>query len=262
LVPRRTTLVTNDDGIDSPGLVVLAAAAVRAGLDVVVAAPARQSSGTSAGIIATTRAGRPLIKRRQLPDLPEIEALRGAGSTGLHRACGGPWLAGPGTPAGGVRDQSGRERGARDLASRHGGRSADGRGERSARAGGLPRCRPLPGAATMLEHRRAPAAGRPGAPAGTVLSLNVPDRPIEALGELRPAALAQFGTVQTRVDRVEDGQLHLAQVEVDAPPEPGTDSALLAAGHPTLTALESVCEASNPVLPQSLASGAAARVME
>jgi 5'/3'-nucleotidase SurE len=68
------TLVTNDDGIGSPGLAVLAAAAVRAGLDVVVAAPARQSSGASAGIIATTREGRPLIERRQLPDLPDVEA--------------------------------------------------------------------------------------------------------------------------------------------------------------------------------------------
>jgi 5'-nucleotidase len=32
-------LITNDDGIDSPGLRVLAAAARDAGLDVVVAAP-------------------------------------------------------------------------------------------------------------------------------------------------------------------------------------------------------------------------------
>jgi 5'-nucleotidase len=71
---------------------------------------------------------------------------------------------------------------------------------------------------------------------------------------LCPAALAAFGTVQTRVDRVDAGQLHLAQVEVDASPDPGTDSALLAAGHPTLTALESVREASGPVLSNWLAS--------
>jgi len=76
----------------------------------------------------------------------------------------------------------------------------------------------------------------------------------EALGELRYAALAEFGTVQTTVDRVDDGQLHLAQVETQAPPAAGTDSALLAAGHPTLTALESVRETSGPVIPQWLAS--------
>lgn len=43
--------------IDSPGLVALAAAAQRAGPEVVVAAPMRQSSGASAGIIAATREG-------------------------------------------------------------------------------------------------------------------------------------------------------------------------------------------------------------
>jgi 5'/3'-nucleotidase len=53
---------------------------------------------------------------------------------------------------------------------------------------------------------------------------------------------------------VDDGQLHLAQVETLAPPVAGTDSALLAAGHPTLTALESVHEVSGPAIPQWLAS--------
>lgn len=41
-------LVTNDDGIASPGLVTLAAAASGAGFDVVVAAPRTESSGSSA----------------------------------------------------------------------------------------------------------------------------------------------------------------------------------------------------------------------
>lgn len=91
-------------------------------------------------------------------------------------------------------------------------------------------------------------------PRGTVLTLNVPDRPVGALRELRHAALAEFGTVQTRVDQVDDGQLHLVQIEVDTQPAPGTDCALLAAGHPTLTALESVHETSGPVLSQWLAS--------
>jgi 5'-nucleotidase len=60
--------------------------------------------------------------------------------------------------------------------------------------------------------------------------------------------------VQTTVGRVDDDQLHLAQVETRASPAAGTDSALLAAGHPTLTALESVSEKSGPAIPQWLAS--------
>jgi 5'-nucleotidase len=70
----RKAVVVNDDGIDSPGLVALAAAAVRAGLDVVVPAPTRQSSGASAGIIATAQDGQTLVERRALADLPDVEA--------------------------------------------------------------------------------------------------------------------------------------------------------------------------------------------
>jgi 5'-nucleotidase len=77
-------------------------------------------------------------------------------------------------------------------------------------------------------------------PDGTVLSLNVPDRPAAELGELRHARLACGGAVQARVDEVRDGDLRLGEVEVADEPEEGTDSALLLAGHPTLTALRSV----------------------
>ena len=68
-------LITNDDGIDAPGLCVLAQAAVSAGFDVTVAAPAAQSSGSSASIMATESDGRIAVERRTLPDLPEIEAF-------------------------------------------------------------------------------------------------------------------------------------------------------------------------------------------
>ncbi len=83
------------------------------------------------------------------------------------------------------------------------------------------------------------------APGGTVLSLNVPDRPVAELRELREARLATFGTVQVRVDHREhdDGAaLHASFEELTTPPEPGTDTALLADGHPTLTELVSVAE--------------------
>jgi 5'-nucleotidase len=89
-------------------------------------------------------------------------------------------------------------------------------------------------------------------PPGAVLTLNVPDRPVSALRELRLARLAELGVVQTRVDRVEDGQLYLALVELDRTPEPGSDSALLAAGHPTLTAIDSVSEADSIWLDSAL----------
>ena len=74
-----------------------------------------------------------------------------------------------------------------------------------------------------------------------MLSLNVPDRPVAALRELREARLARFGVVQVcvahRVGENGAGGLHTTVGELEDPPEPGTDAALLAAGHPTLTEL-------------------------
>jgi 5'-nucleotidase len=89
-------------------------------------------------------------------------------------------------------------------------------------------------------------------PAGTVLSLNVPDRPAAELRELRHATLAPFGAVQARVDEVDDGHWHLQDVENDEEVVEGSDQALLAAGHPTLTALGSVREDSAARLPDRL----------
>jgi 5'-nucleotidase len=80
---------------------------------------------------------------------------------------------------------------------------------------------------------------------GLVLSLNVPDRPVDELLELREARLASFGEVQVRVNhrRNDDGEaLHASFEELSTPPEPGTDTALLRDGHPTLTELISVSE--------------------
>ncbi|MBC7549915.1 MAG: hypothetical protein H7269_03260 [Cellulomonas sp.] len=61
-------LVTNDDGIDSAGLAVLARAAVDAGCDVIVAAPARESSGTSASLVGAELDGRLIIDEKAAPD--------------------------------------------------------------------------------------------------------------------------------------------------------------------------------------------------
>ena len=60
--------------------------------------------------------------------------------------------------------------------------------------------------------------------------------------------------MQTRVDDIGDDSMHLGEIEVGEDPEPGTDSALLAAGHPTLTQLVSVTEDTGRLVPDWLAS--------
>lgn len=68
-------LVTNDDGIDAPGILILTRALVGAGHEVRVIAPAENCSGAGAslGQLATTR--RVDQTSRELPDLPQVDAI-------------------------------------------------------------------------------------------------------------------------------------------------------------------------------------------
>ena len=71
-VPRA--LVTDDDGIDSPGLSALAAAARAARLDVVVAAPHRDCSGVGTSVASVRDGSRTALHPRELPGLADVEA--------------------------------------------------------------------------------------------------------------------------------------------------------------------------------------------
>ncbi|OLT00388.1 5'/3'-nucleotidase SurE [Pseudonocardia sp. CNS-004] len=250
-------LVTNDDGIDSPGLAALTRLAVGAGLDVVVTAPAEQSSGASAAITAVRDDGRTVVERRELPEHPGVPAWAVRAQPGhIVVAALTGWLDPvPGLVLSGINHGANVGRavlhsgtvGAILTAALHGVRglavSLDvalrPTGERSWGAADdqFPRVLDL-----LLD-----------APPGTSLSLNVPDRPAAAHRELRHARLAEFGAVRAHVDEVGTGGLRLGEVEVGTAPEEGTDGALLAAGHPTLTALRSVTEDEGRLVPDRLA---------
>lgn len=242
-------LITNDDGIDSPGLWALAAGARDAGLDVVVAAPHVDASGVGASVLSVRDGNRTRLHPRELAELPGVPAFAVEGHPAfIVHAAGRGWLdpapdvvlsgINLGANTGHAVIHSGTV-GAALAASLHGWRAL----AVSLDSGWRPPEQPhweaalhvLPSVLDVL------LAG----PAGTVLSLNVPDRPVEEVGELREARLAAFGTVQVRMAHRngDDGDaLHADYAELSTPPEPGTDTALLAAGHPTLTELQSVVE--------------------
>jgi 5'-nucleotidase len=67
-------LVTNDDGIDSIGLRVLAGVAVEAGCEVVVAAPHTERSGSSAALTVLEEHGRLGVHEHRLAGL-DVRAL-------------------------------------------------------------------------------------------------------------------------------------------------------------------------------------------
>src|SRR5207253_2756925 len=67
-------LITNDDGITAEGLRWLAMAARDAGLEVVVAAPSTEASGSSAAITAAEEDGRVLVEQHELDGLAGVPA--------------------------------------------------------------------------------------------------------------------------------------------------------------------------------------------
>src|SRR3712207_2232458 len=77
---RPRSVITNDEGIDAPGIHWLARAAAEGEVDVVVAAPLNDASGSSAAMTGVERDGRIVVERRTLPGLPDVPAYGVAAS--------------------------------------------------------------------------------------------------------------------------------------------------------------------------------------
>ncbi len=234
-------LVTNDDGIDAPGLHALAGAAVEAGLDVVVAAPAEEASGAGASIISARRDGVVPIVRRELAGLDGVPAYAVAGHPSfIAFAALNGWFDRPpslvlsginwGANLGAAVLHSGTV-GAALTASRQGVRSL----AVSLDCDHLP-----PGVAVRWDSAAALVPMMvevlSGCAEGTVLSLNVPNLAPGQLGGPRAAELAERGRWKPEVREVEGG-LRVRGIRRPGTMKPGTDAALLDAGHPTVTAL-------------------------
>lgn len=68
-------LVTNDDGIDAPGLLAVAAALHEAGHDVVIGAPMVESSGSGTSLGTLEHGAVVAVESRRLTGLPSVEAF-------------------------------------------------------------------------------------------------------------------------------------------------------------------------------------------
>jgi 5'-nucleotidase len=255
---RLRCLVTNDDGIGSEGLRVLALVALEAGLEVVVAAPMQECSGASASITAVEQDGHFVVEPRVLPGLEEAAAVLAVGGlpafialTGMRGAFGpAPDVVlsginnGPNT---GYAVLHSGTAGAALTASTFGARamavSLNVRMRSPSGAGVAPSASAPPHWETAAEFaRRALPALLSSAP-GTVLNVNAPNIPLAEVVGFRRARLARFGAVQTNVSERGEGFFKVALAEIEAEYEPGTDAALIASGYATITPLQAVCEA-------------------
>jgi 5'-nucleotidase len=244
-------LITNDDGIDSPGLAVLARVAQEAGFEVTVAAPARESSGASASLLGAEQDGRLLVEKRDCPGCPDgVRSLAVRAAPGLIGFVAAHEGFGPrpdlvlsgvnrGSNTGHAVIHSGTVGAALSAATHH-----------------------IPAMAVSL----ASASPKHWATAGAVaahvlpwvlagdatkvLNVNVPDRRLERIRGLRKAPLASFGTVQARVHAVDKGNLMVTYAEIDPSADAESDAGLLAAGWATLTLLDAPCYMVDADLPE------------
>jgi 5'-nucleotidase len=258
----RRILITNDDGIDAPGLRALADAAHDEGYDVVVAAPAEEASGASAGMSAYTEQGRVPIIRKDLTGLDGVPAY-GVGASPAYIVVlatldtFGPApdfvLAGinRGANAGRAILHSGTV-GAAFTAAAYGmpalAASLDVLSPLSAARGGnalqvldetSDEARHWPTAAQFVRELL-PRLGE--LEDGFVLNLNVPDRPPDEVKGMEDAALARFGQVQMAVAEAGEDFVRTSVEENRARAERGTDLALLTDGYATLSIVRAVAE--------------------
>ncbi len=255
-------LVTNDDGIESEGIRQLALTAVGLGLDVVVAAPLTDASGSSASLSALQEEGRIVLERRTLAGLDGVPAYGVAAAPGFISllAARGAFGEPPDLVLSGIN---------RGLNAGHAILHSGTVG--AAFTGSTLGCR---GVAVSLE------SGWPDEPAELhwetaghvaaqvipwvidtdqplVLNVNAPNVDVSEVRGLCRARLATFGAVQTRVAETGEGWVRITVADVDAHHEPGTDAALVADGYATVTPLRPICEADDVSLP--IPGGAATR---
>lgn len=252
-----TALVTNDDGVDSPGLHHLAAAALDAGLRVIIAAPAEQSSGSSAAITAAEDEGRIMIEPRTVESLPEVPtyAVDAAPALIALMATQNAFGEVPDLVLSGINH--GANVGRVVLHSGTIGAALTG-SINGTRAMAVSLDVPLNAqpqhweTAATLAGRLIPTLLKQ--PEATTFNLNVPRRPPERLPEFRAASLAPFGIVQTTVTEDDEQNLRRSIADVDLEPDSDTDAHLLAAGYATVTALNSISEDRSSTISRDLPS--------
>ncbi|HKI73954.1 MAG TPA: 5'/3'-nucleotidase SurE [Pseudomonadales bacterium] len=238
-------LVTNDDGIDSPGIHELARTIESAGHEVVVVAPDHDASGTATALgrisselpvkVSQERiagfkgeayaiAGPPALcviathleAFGPIPDMviSGINAGLNTGRSTLHSGTVGAVL-------------TAQNFGLRGIAV-----SLDSSDDWQWQAAAALTLQVLPSVMN-------------GPPRGAV-NLNVPALPLEQIKGIRWAGLAAFNSVRSSVSAVEDGFIHFELINTDYEPEETTDLATVRAGFAALTALHGNVEVWGP----------------
>ncbi len=239
--PTYRILVTNDDGIPSPGLGVLAQHLVDAGHDVVVAAPAAEASGSGAAIGGIMPGDVVSVESAVLPHAPAVPAFAVDGAPGrcVLAAALGVFGPPPRLVVSGINPGANVGK----FLQLHSGTLGA-----ALTAAGLG----INAMAVSIEHHEpenwataAVAATRlvdylAGCERGTALNLNLPDIAFDELNGLRTASVARGSSTRLTLTESTAGAFTFDFVAVEKRadrPEPSgdTDHSLIASGHAVLT---------------------------
>jgi 5'-nucleotidase len=234
-------VLTNDDGIEAAGLDALAAACAELGHEVRVLAPDRDMSGMGAGIAGIGPENRIAMREASLPSGVSAHALSGTPGMAAMLACLGRFGDPPEAIVSGIN--AGPNTGHATLHSGTVGAALTAATFGvSALAVSAVVSDPMRWDTACMQLETV-LAELDEAPAGTVLNLNAPACPPERARELRWATLDRFGSVRLAIASVAESWVQVEYRSTGRDLDPGSDTALLAAGHPTLTAIEGVSEA-------------------
>jgi len=230
-------LVTNDDGIDSPGLVTLAGMVGAAGHTPVVAAPVRDQSGVAAALGPLDDPDRVRVESASVDGF-EAHAVHAPTALIVMLAMQDAFGEAPDLVVSGINNGPNTGRStlhsatvAAVLVSGYHGRSGlavsqvDGSPQRWATAAEV--------AAPLLDW----LAGASGPSGVTLLNLNVPNTGLDEVRGLRKAGLAPVGGVETVITGLDTDGIDIDLVPTRRELPAGLDSTLLREGWATVSAL-------------------------
>ena len=238
MVPMHI-LVTNDDGISSAGLGVLAQAALDRGHSVTVAAPAEEYSGASASLSGEEVDGRIALVEAAPPNMPhgvECVGVKAAPALIAFLASYGAFGKRPDMVLSGVN--LGANTGKATLHSGTVGAVL------TAASHGIPGIAVSITSGAPQHWDTALLVTRFGLEHWEdrpfdewILNLNVPDVAPGRLRGLKPAHLASFGAVQAQIGRGDEKHIAVTYSAETGPEEPDSDHYLLTHGWATATLL-------------------------
>ncbi len=241
--PARV-IVTNDDGIDSPGLRILAQA-LSSEFEVIVAAPAADMSGSGTGIGRFDIDAGVELTPVEVDGVPNAYSIDGPPGLAVTAAALGAFGPVPDLIVSGIN--AGINTGHSII---HSGTVGAALTAQTFKLKGLAvsLAQSDPWRWETATHFALPAArwllGRKQGP--NVLNVNVPAVPIEEVAGVHWADLDEFGYIRVATADVADRRLQFVVGATEKPSDPGTDTVLCSENHVTVTPLRTVEPAAFP----------------